>query len=140
MKKEEKKEIVLKNAIMVNGVSKNKFAYDENEITATLFNEAAGRSGKVNMGLRTSNSAVMELDQILHEYLGMAAIIAVNPDVDWMDLERIKGVDVIKIAGIGRNFITSGSGEPQEEEESEQSISGEPSVPTQKSTTPVSAN
>ena len=53
----------------------------------------------------------MEQDGNLHLYLGMEAIIAVNPDIDIADLERIKGFDLVQITRIGRNFISGNAEE-----------------------------
>ena len=53
-----------------------------------------------------------ELDYGLHLYLGFAAVIAVNPEIDISDLERVRGYDVMKIMRIGRDFISGKSEEP----------------------------
>jgi len=43
---------------------------------------------------------------------GFAAIIAINPEIDISDLERVRGYDVMKIMRIGRDFISGKSEEP----------------------------
>lgn len=47
----------------------------------------------------------VEFDFALHTYLGFAAIIAEMPHVDFLDLERLHGADVVDVMRIGRNFI-----------------------------------
>ena len=75
----------------------------------------------------------VEFDFGLHLYLGFAAIIAVNPEIDWSDLERLHGADVVEVTGIGGNFMLK-----SEDEESQASESAEPSGTTPASTTPAS--
>lgn len=99
------KEILkLKNPVMVNGTERKELSYDSNEITAVLFSEADSRR-KQAAGAKVAITPAAEFDYAMHLYLGFAAVIAVNPEVDFADLEKIKGADVIDLMGIGRNFI-----------------------------------
>lgn len=100
-----KNTLKLANPIMVNNQQITELTYDTNEITGALFAEADIRR-KVAAG--TKNVAIVpavEFDFGLHPYMGFAAVIAVNPQFDFSDLERIHGVDLMKLMEIGRNFL-----------------------------------
>ena len=104
-----KNTLVLDNPILINGETVTMLVYDPNEITALQFADAdahrmlstSSRNGKGSSGL--SNAA--ELDYTFHLYLGIMAVVAVNPEYDVSDLERAKGDDVRQLMGIGRNFM-----------------------------------
>lgn len=124
--------IKLRNPIKVNGKTVTELTYDINEITAIGFIEAeAKRKGAGSRSV--SITPAVEFDFGLHLYLGFAAIIAVNPEIDWSDLERLHGHDVVEVTGIGRNFILK-----SEDTESQESESGAASETTPESTTPAS--
>lgn len=123
--------IKLKNPLLVNGESITEMAYDSNEITGALFATAEGKR-KSAAGNNVSFTPAAEFDFTLHLYLGFAAIIAVNPSIDWSDLERIKGHDNVEIMKIGRNFMLGS------EEDSPQSDSEEPTAIMVESTTQAS--
>ena len=116
-----KGEIVLNNPITINGKKVKKLTYDANEITPAMFAEADARKMAASGSKKGNLSGAVEIDYGLHLYLGFAAIIAANPEVDIADLERIKGTDVIQVMKIGRNFIISsaGSKENNSDEQSE---------------------
>lgn len=100
-----KQEIKLRNPISINGKKVDKLTYDENEITAALFAEADTRR---RVAANSKNVAIVpaaEFDFSLHSYLGFAAVVAVNPDIDFSDMERVTGADLVAFMGIGRNFI-----------------------------------
>ena len=61
------------------------------------------------------------------------AITAVNPDIDIADLERISGPDVMELVRIGRNFTTTRSGAPSEQNDSESSSETTPEPSTSQS-------
>ena len=108
--------LVLDNPIMINGEKVSELTYDANEITALLFAEADARrmlatSSRIGGG-KVGVSGSAELDYTLHLYLGMMAVIAVNPQIDATDLERVKGDDARQLMGIGRNFMLGKSEEP----------------------------
>lgn len=104
-----KNTLVLDNPILINGETVTMLVYDPNEITALQFADAdahrmlstSSRNGKGSSGF--SNAA--ELDYTFHLYLGIMAVVAVNPEYDVSDLERAKGDDVRQLMGIGRNFM-----------------------------------
>ena len=108
-----KGEIILKNPILVNGKQIKKLRYDANEITAQLFVEADSRNIK-GMG-----TAIAETDCGLHLYLGFASVIAVNSEIDFSDLERVKGTDITTFMRIGRNFTIATSEEISSQDSSE---------------------
>lgn len=109
-----KNTLVLDNPILINGKTVTELDYDPNEITALQFADAdahrmlstSSRNGKGSSGF--SNAA--ELDYTFHLYLGIMAVVAVNPEYDVSDLERAKGDDVRQLMGIGRNFMLGRAG------------------------------
>lgn len=124
--------IHLHTPLMVNDRPRHELTYDPMAITVSQFCEAEGHkfassNGKVSMSTH-------ECDHGMHLYLGMMAIIAVNPDIDIRDLERIKGYDLVQIVNIGRNFILRGAGAIA----SDQKQSESSSEPTPNITTPAS--
>ncbi|MDD3139615.1 MAG: early nodulin 20 (N-20) [Lachnospiraceae bacterium] len=127
-----KRTIILKKAIKINGKDVKELTYDFEKISSNLFRRAEMKSIE---GLQTMKATVMETDVSLHLALGMAAIIADNNDIDFNDLDRITGVDLIFISRLGRSF-TSGS----LEEESEESSSEMQSEAIQESITPAQSN
>ena len=121
----------LKNPIKIDGKEVKELTYDINEIDALLFAEADAKK-KAATGMKTmSLSPAAEFDPGLHLYLGFAAIIAVNRNIDFADLERMKGRDTMEVMKIGRNFMLSS------EEDSQESDSDELSETTPESTTPA---
>lgn len=119
--------------LTVNGKKLHELTYDTNEITVALFAEAEARKLKATTAKAGGLAGAAEMDYSMHLYLGMMAVIAVNPEIDISDLERISGSDVMALMRIGRNFTTSRS-----EEHSEENSSGEQSETTPESSTPQS--
>ena len=113
-----KKTLKLENPIQINGKPVSELTYDAQEITAALFSEACARSA----GSGKTAAKVRQTDYVLHLYLGMMAVIAVNPDIDIADLERCRGYDTLALADIGMFFTLRKS-----EAASGESNSGEPS-------------
>ena len=117
--------LILDNPILINGKEVKELTYDANEITAIHFAEAdahrmlatASRITKGKVGVNAS----AELDYTFHMYLGIMAVIAVNPDIDVSDLERAKGDDVRQLMGIGRFFISGRLGALSQENNSDDS-------------------
>lgn len=108
--------IILKNPVQINGKEIKELTYDVNEITPAGFAEAEYRKTRANGSKGTPSSAAVELDYSLHLYLGFAAILAVNPEYDFNDLERIKGLDVMEVMKVGRNFIIASVADSMDEE------------------------
>lgn len=117
--------IVLRNPITINGKTVKELTYDANEITSAMFAEADARKILAS-GAKSGNlSGAVELDYGLHLYLGFAAIIAVNPEIDFTDLERIKGPDVMQVMKVGRNFIISSAASEEDSSDEQSEITPE---------------
>lgn len=131
-----KKTIELIKPILINNVSVKELTYDFEEIDCDAFtmafSYASSKALKANQ-MGKNNAAIMEQDTNFHMYLGMQAIIAVNPEIDIMDLERIKGYDLVQIASLGRNFIYGKSEEASDQNSSEEQSEATPESSTQES-------
>lgn len=127
--------IHLKNPLEINGKKYTELSYDWDEITPDMFNRASALSSLSGRQAGDgANANIMELDSALHMYLGMMAIIAINPEIDIQDLKRVKGMDVVSIVRIGRNFISRSAVESSGESNSDEPSDGtpEPSMPESK--------
>lgn len=123
----------LNNPIMINGKKVKELTYDADAITVNLFAEAEARKLKATTSKAGGSAGAFELDYTLHLYLGMMAVLAINPEIDVTDLERISGIDLTAVMRIGRNFTTTRSAGPSEE-----NSSGEDSEITPGHSTPPS--
>ena len=103
--------LVLDNPIKINGKDVTELTYDPQEITAEQFSIACAKASAVDKS-KSMSLKVKENDYALHLYLGMMAIIAVNPGIDITDLERIKGFDVLDLTNIGTFFTLRKSAVP----------------------------
>ena len=92
--------LTLNNPITINGQECTELTYDAQEITAEQFSLAASRSAAVAKS-KTLTLNMRESDYSFHLYLGMMAVLAVNPQIDLSDLERMKGYDTLAMADIG---------------------------------------
>lgn len=126
-----KETLTLQEPILINGKQVSELTYDAREITNDLFLQACAQSAELNK-TKTFSLKVRENDYALHLYLGYMAIIAVNPDIDITDLQRIKGFDLLQIADIGLLFIMRRS-----EVHSEESSSDEQSANTAELSSPA---
>lgn len=100
-----KKELKLENPILIDNEKVESLTYDIEEITAALFATADVKKKRVAGLKNVSISIAVEFDYSLHLYMGMAAVIAVNPDYEFEDIERVKGRDVLELMEIGRSFF-----------------------------------
>ena len=124
--------IKLDNPILINNVSVSELTYDYFEITTDLYLEACIRSSRI--GGNINASMARETNEALLLCFGKAAILAVNPAYAWEDLDRVKGLDLLRVANVGRFFITGKS------ETSDQKTSGAASENTASTSTRASEN
>ena len=110
--------LTLSNPITINGKNVKTLTYDTDAITVGMFDEAEALKLKATTHKSGGSAGAVELDYSMHTYLAMMAIIAVNPDIDVTDLERISGPDIMKLVRIGRNFTTTRSAAPSEQNDS----------------------
>ena len=120
--------IKLANPIPVNGKNMTELHYDTGEITGQLFCEADAKRRIAAGTKNVSIAPAAEFDYGLHLYLGFAACIAAKPELDFSDLERVHGADLVEIMAVGRNFMLKS-------EDSAQNTSGEPTEATAAPTT-----
>lgn len=111
--------LVLDNPIRINNKEVKELTYDAQEITAEQFSIACAKSAALDKS-RAVTLKAKENDYSLHLYLGMMAVIAVNPEISVEDLERIKGFDVLDLTNIGTFFIVRKSAEPSAASNSEE--------------------
>lgn len=125
-----KETLKLKNPIKINGADVAELTYDTNEITAQLFAEAESRR-KVAAGSSSARTIVpaAEFDFGLHLYLGFASVIAVNPQYDFNDLERLHGRDVVEVMNIGRNFMLLSESSEENGSDEQSETMPEPTTP-----------
>lgn len=120
--------IKLANPITVNGKTVTELQYNTEEITGQRFCEADSKRRMAAGSKNVSIAPAAEIDFGLHLYLGYAAVIAATPEIDFSDLERIKGSDIMDVMKVGRNFILKS-------EDSAQNSSDEPTETTAQPTT-----
>lgn len=113
--------IKLVHPLTINGKQVSTLTYDTDAITVAMFAEAEARKLRATTSKGGGAAGACELDYSLHAYLAMMAVVAVNPEIDISDLERISGVDVMELMRIGRNFTTARSEGQSEASDSESS-------------------
>ena len=123
-----KEVLKLSSPIKVNGETIKKFEYDVQRLTVNDI-LTANKNKLRALGNVDTSQKVAELDADLHFYVGMQAIIKLNPSVDVSDLNNLSGCDAYKLMQIGRSFFRADS------LEEESNISEEQSAPTQEDTT-----
>ena len=106
--------------ILINGKKMKELTYDVSAITVGMFAEAEAHKLKATTAKAGGTAGAVELDYTMQVYLGMMAIIAVNPEIDVNDLERITGNDVMSLMKIGRTFFIAKSEEHSEENNSDE--------------------
>ena len=109
----------LLHPIKINGKEVKELTYDANEITSEAFIAAEARKFRA-AGV---TAGALEMDYSMHLQLGFAAIVAVNPEIDYNDLSRLKGADVAAVVRIGRNFIMPSAVE-ESTDDSQENTSG----------------
>ena len=126
--------LVLENPILINNEMVKELTYDPQEITAEHFSIACAKSASIEKS-KTFTLKMKENDYALHLYLGMMAIIAINPGIDVSDLERIKGFDVLSLTNIGAFFTLRRQAVPSEESSSDEQSENTASTSTAASET-----
>ena len=107
-----KEMLKLKNPIEINGKAVQDLTYDIELITPEMFAQANALKMKA-CGATNISGATAELDFTFHLYLGCAAIIACNPEIDYTDLLRVTGRDVNAIMQVGRSFFFDAGDSPE---------------------------
>lgn len=125
--------LTLSIPVTINGKKVKTLTYDTDAITVGMFAEAEALKLKATTRKAGGSAGACELDYSLHAYLAMMAIMAVNPDIDITDLERISGADVMELVRIGRNFTTARSAARSEESDSVSSSETTPEPSTSQS-------
>lgn len=115
--------LVLDTPININGKPVSELAYDGQKMTVDLYLSACARAAAATAsgGASAASMKIKEVDYILHFYIGCACVIAANPEIDFADLERVSGFDVLDLTNIGSFFIYRKSAEPFGESDSENS-------------------
>lgn len=105
--------IKLRKPLLVNGKELAELPYDFEAIGTDAFGRAEDRTkrGRAQGGLTID---MFENDYTFALNLGFEAIMAADPSIDVSDLERLKGTDVVRVAGIGRFFILGSAVEPED--------------------------
>lgn len=112
------KKITLDNAITINGKAYKELTYNIEGITAQQYLDACSLAA--SKGQKGLSIGVRENDYKLHFYLGIMAIIVVNPEIDVAELEKVTGFDILHISNIGRFFTFMKSEETSPENTSEE--------------------
>lgn len=102
-----KEVLKLSSPIKVNGVEIEELAYDIDAVGPGDIIQADKNKIKACGGV--SSQTVAEVDTILHLYVGMQAIIKLNPSVDVSDLNNLGRVDTYKVIKLGRSFFREDS-------------------------------
>lgn len=117
--------IKLSRPLLVNGKKLDELPYDLDAVTSEQFIKAEGAAKKKAAEF---TFGMAESDYGFHLELGFAAIMAADPSIDATDLDRITGRDLMKVMGVGRNFIGDSSDSLEAQtSESEESDSEQPS-------------
>lgn len=120
----------LKEGIKINGELVHELKYDVAKIDANLFARADTlRQQRLDPTNPTATMG-MEVDYTMHMYLGFAAILAANENekMDFIDLERMKGPDLVSVVNIGRVFTYGLAESPTNSSENSQENTQEPST------------
>lgn len=97
--------IKLQNPILVDGERVRELAYDTEAISAEQFIEAEAYAANISQTRQRAYNKVAELDSGFHLALGMEAVIAANDGMGMDDLARVKGIDLVRLMEVGRNFM-----------------------------------
>jgi len=132
--------IELRNPIKVNNELVKELTYDTESITIDQFQEAERRAA-FTAGIKEMVIVdFLESNGTFQQYIGMFAIINVNPEVDIEDLKRLKGFDTMQLYRIGRNFIRGSAQENEPEMDSVDEILGDSAETTPEPTSATLEN
>lgn len=117
--------LTLMHPIMVNNQEYHELTYDMDEITVAGFMEAEAKR-RIRAGRDIGISPSAQFDAGLQLYMGFAAIIAVNPSMDYADVERIHGMDLVSVMDIGARFLLKSEGSTVNKSEKPSEVTPEP--------------
>lgn len=100
------KKLPLSYPIKINGQEVNELTFDETEVTGVQL-AAAERAYHRMMGNDTS--AMPSLDATFQMYLGFAAVLAINPQYSFEDLQNLKWSDCAALQQVGLRFFGQGA-------------------------------
>lgn len=120
----------LNEGIKINGKLVHELKYDVAKIDANLFARADTLRQQNLDPTNPTATMGMEVDYTMHMYLGFAAILAANENekMDFIDLERMKGPDLVSVVNIGRVFTYGLAESPTNSSENSQENTQEPST------------
>jgi hypothetical protein len=127
-----KKTLTLKRPIIINGIERTELSYDVEAITTDQYLKACSKAAESDRGMM-SKLKQKENDYALHMYLGYEAIIACNPEIDYEDLKRASGFDVLSFTDIGWLFIMRTPGAASKENNSDVQSENSEELSTQES-------
>lgn len=125
--------IVLSKAVLINGKEVKEMTYDTDEIDGALYAQAEAHKMKASRSKSGNMAGAVELDYSLHLYIGFAAVIAINPDYTFEDMERIKGKSLRAFSKIGRSFFLASVGSEADSSDEQSEITPEPTTTAQQS-------
>lgn len=118
----------LRKPLIINGAEKKELTYDIEEITPALFAQADALKKQAAGQKSVAVTPAVEFDFALHIFLGFAAIIAINPEITFEDLDRMKGFDLMSVNAIGRNFTLKVEGSQESNSDTCSETTPEPST------------
>lgn len=105
--------IKLKHPIQIDGKAVKELSYNFDELTANDLMRAYDRA---HASEEITVVAVVEMDVKYQLSCTVSAVLKANPDYDPADIYRARGVDVMALTRLGRNFLQSGAEDGQGEE------------------------
>ena len=105
--------IKLSKPLYINGEARTELTYDIEELSINHITKAEGLKAKIGGKDIVGSITIAQADYALHICIGMQAVMAVNPDIDEEDLQRLKGFDITKLANVGARFFIEPAGQEQ---------------------------
>lgn len=91
------------NPITINNKEVTELSWSADDITVDLFMRAGQ---KATQSANATTIDFMENNINYHFWIGCAMFIAMNSEVDFEDLNQIRGSDLIAVTALGRFFIS----------------------------------